>query len=231
GETEAAATARHALLELDGLRGADPAVIAQADGAARAWADGGGALTGDDLELALRLAASGGDSPLLEALHDRLVTSADRPTRVLLVHALAAVTGPVYVDRVLAIALTDALDPFERVELLGGLLDNPAAQSRAWDAIVRSPASLSSHLPPGAWPLLAARTGVLCTAPQRTEVEAAFAAHARDDENVALALADALESIDACIARRAHHAPGVATSLSPPAAPRSRGAPRVHQGQ
>lgn len=213
GETAAAAAARQSLIALAGLVAGEPALIAHGEAATRAWLDGKGSLRGDDLALALRLAAAGRDPVLFGRLRATLATTTDRSTRRMLIAALASATAPPLIEHALEAALTDPLDPFEVVDLLGELLDNPAAEDRVWAALVQSPAGLASRLPAAAWPLLAARTEHLCTPAQRAEVEASFGPRAGADQGVALALADALEAIDDCVARRAHHAAGAAAAL------------------
>ncbi len=214
GETAAAGEARRTLIALVGLTAADPALVARGEAAARAWLDGGTALAGDDLGLALALAAAGRDGALLDRLRAALAASRDRPTRLLLVGALAAATAPPLIEGALTAAFTDRLDPLEVVELLGDLLASPPAQDRAWSALIQSPASLAARLPAAAWPALVVGAEHLCTAGQRAELAAFFAPAAADDDDLALALAETLEAVDDCVARRAHHAAGVAAALA-----------------
>ncbi len=210
GETEVAASARRGLVGVAGLIAAEPAVIARGEAAVREWLDGGTALAGPELGLALQLAAAGRDQSLFARMVARMLT-ADRATRRLLVTALAAASEPATIERALGLAVSDRLAAAEAVELLGGLLARPAAHDLTWAALAAPASSLTGRLPPDAWPALAYRTAALCTAAQRDALAPAFA-----DRGVEPVLAHAAEQIDRCIADRARHAAALAAVLGGP---------------
>jgi alanyl aminopeptidase len=119
GEPAPVAAARRVLVAVIGVLGDDPATLAEGTTIVRGWLAGSPVTSGDDLALALRLAASGGDAALFAQLAARLARTTDAAKRRRLLTALAEARTPATFDVALAIASTLVGD--DRLTLVGGL--------------------------------------------------------------------------------------------------------------
>jgi alanyl aminopeptidase len=201
--------ARAALLALVALHAEEPALLADARRRADAWLDGKGGIEPDDLGLVLSVAARGGDAALFDRLERAARASTEQRERVALLGALGNVRDPDLSKRALRLVVDGPFDIMESGALIGGAFGQPALEAQAWAFFKDSYAAISAKVPPFARGYLAFVASNFCTEAQRKDAESFFTPHASSLANGTRMLAQSLESIDRCIARRARSAAAV----------------------
>ena len=206
-----AQTLRLEILSIAGSEGRDPAVRSAARAAAERWLAGDRAAIDPALfELALVLAAHGGDRAFFEAYRHRLDQPTSPQERDALLGGLASFDAPDLATEGLDLALTDAVRSSEIARLLFSAARDDAGRDRtlAW---VR-----------GHWPALSVkaspwtlggmpRLGGGCSR-ARLDATGAFFADKRSPL-VDNALARATDAVEACLRLRADQGAAVAAAM------------------
>ena len=166
----------------------------------------------------LQTAARFSDAPTFERLESALASTREPHERVLLYAAMSAVRDPVLRARALDLALRDpqsgGLQPAEALELLEKMLADDANRVPAfawvrdhWDAVL-------AKLPPESAARLIPPLANLCTRRERQDFAAFLQPRVDQLRGAPLRYAQALESIDTCIAAVAPAATGAAPARS-----------------
>jgi alanyl aminopeptidase len=191
-----------------GAGGTGPAAAPAADGNPTGTAPGPApalrtdGVPADLLELALAVAVAAGGGPAFERARELLFVTDDPAARDALLGALAAATEPARAEAARALALDPRVAPNETRAILRAQLRGRATREAALGWLERHLDALARRVPEfvlGRLPLLGAG---LCDADARERLNALFAPRAPRLPGGPRALAEALELIDLCIARR-----------------------------
>ena len=164
-------------------------------------------------------AARRSDPELLTALLATAEKATDVTQRSIAVAALGSVANPEMAKQSLQWVLTTNRPPNERTTVLILMGRNPQTASVLWEFVrenydrltERVPARLSA-LDAGA--IIIRTLGGLCTAEERQQVQTFFAGRAAALSGGPRALAQTLENIDLCVARRNAHQPAMTEYLT-----------------
>ncbi|HVO13373.1 MAG TPA: M1 family metallopeptidase [Vicinamibacteria bacterium] len=216
GETDDERLLRRSLLTAAAGLGRDRQLQAQAVELARRWLEDPAAADPDMIETALSIAAGSGDRALVERLRSEALRETDRQRREKLLQVLGSVRDPALASEVLALVLDPRIDARESIDLLWALSAGRETRRLAFDYVVANREAITARLPTGMLsptaylPLMVAG---LCTAQERREVTAFFAAPAVAAATSPRVLAQALERIDQCVAARDAQQASLATFL------------------
>jgi cytosol alanyl aminopeptidase len=225
GEDEETRLLRPALVSFVATRGEDPVLIAAARALTQRWLENPASVDPEMVDSALRIAGRFGNAELHSTLVTRLKASPDRAIRGKLLTALGAFQAPALVQANLALVEAAPIDARELNRLLFAGSTNPAmrtysqsANPATWEMLFRAVRehfeAFASRLPEGAAAHLFLVARQFCDAKRRQEVETAFGPRAATVSGGKRALAQVLEGIDLCIARRAVQAPTIAAYLA-----------------
>ena len=151
-------------------------------------------------------AARKGDKELFTALRAAAEELTDVSERAIATASLAAVVDPQIAREALEWVLTTNRPPNERMGVLVGIGAKPETAHVMWDFLTQHYSTLVERLPEvpsidrGA--LVIGMVGGLCTEASRQEVHAFFADRSKNLSGGPRALAQALETMDLCVARR-----------------------------
>ncbi len=151
----------------------------------------------------LASAARFADGTTFARLEAALDAERDRRDRDLLVAALAAVRDPALRSRVLARLLDERLDGREALALARQLLEDEANRGAAFEFVRANFDALVRRVPPDSAAQLITPLAELCTVQDRDAFAAFFGPRAADLRGGAKRYAEALESIELCVAARA----------------------------
>jgi alanyl aminopeptidase len=218
GEPEDARLLRAGIIRMAGTLGADPTLASEAVALANNWLTDSTAVEPDMVNVVLAVAARSGDSSFFDRLHEEAKRTTDRERRERLLGALAEFRAPQIVPKVLAIPLEPEIDPRESLWLAFALGSDPQTRDAAFDFVKAHYGELTERLPQGSafdaaafLPFVAAG---FCDERHRGEVEAFFSPKVQAAAGGPRNLAQALESIDLCIAQRRTQEPSVTAFLS-----------------
>ncbi len=221
GETEGQRLLRRSLAGAAGRLGHDAELQRQAVDLSRRWLDDPSAVDPDMVATVLALGAGSGDRALFDRLRAEVVKETDRERRERLLAALGSVRDPALAGEALALALDDRLDPRESIELVWQLAQARETRRAAFDFLKANYGALVARLPKGMlspaayFPMLGSG---LCTRDERREVEQFFAPRLAALEASPRVLAQSLERIDQCVARREAQQSGIDEFLDSAAA-------------
>ncbi len=184
--------------------GDDSKFFAEADALANKWLDDPSALEADSVDGILHAAASRGDRKLFDRMAALIKKEADPRRRDRLVAALAGFRDPALVKAGLSLYLDPALDPRVAIAILWSQRRSNVRVSweflkEHFDEIVaRTPAEMRSYL--------IGMAGELCDEKSRADVESFMKERAPKIVGAPRVLAQALEGISLCVAKRDAHA-------------------------
>lgn len=183
----------------------DPALREEYADAARAYVGmrsrrGARELTSDDFATALAIAMQEDGDPFLKALLRSLKTIDDPTFAQAAAYAIGQNNDPALVDEIGALALSGVLGTRENYTIIAGQMDQPETLDDAWSWLqINFPEFLK--VIPGQRPRSTPRLATsLCTPEGRDELENLFDVYGFLALGHERALAEALESIDLCIA-------------------------------
>jgi hypothetical protein len=162
----------------------------------------------------LSVAARGGGRNLFERLAGEARRSRDREEQAKLYWGLGNFSDPALASEALALLLDEDLDLRESVAVLWGLVTRSETQGAAW-AFVREHfdrLSARSRSDEAGW-LIGGTVSRFCTEERRRGAAAFFEPRVARIDGAGLALANALETVDACIAEDKRNAAAVAEFL------------------
>jgi alanyl aminopeptidase len=217
GEDEATRLLRPVMVSAVALLGEDETLLAEARTLARQWLDNRRAVSPELVQVVLQLAAVKGDASLHQRLRAELRKTRDPAERDSLLLALGSFRDPA-----LARASTDLLlsQDYPTLEVFGGLASGMMGYEPTrelfftyvkdhFDALLaRLPQEVGGYMP--------SLGGAFCDSAHRQDVEAFFKDRAPRYPGGPKILAQALESVDLCIAQRDSLQPGLARFLARP---------------
>jgi cytosol alanyl aminopeptidase len=218
GEPEDTALLRKELVRAVGTVGRDAALVDEAVALTQRWLDEPTAIEADMVESVLQVAASSGDMRLFQRLYDAARSTGDRERRERQLGALGAFRETETARRALAVTLDTQIDPRESLWIIFALSSDPDTRELAYEFVRSQYEHLTARLPRGsvfeAASFLPFTAEGFCDEPSRRNVEAFFTPRVRGSPGGPRNLAQALESIDLCIAQRHVQEPSVAAFLS-----------------
>jgi cytosol alanyl aminopeptidase len=194
--------------------GEDRQLIAGAQAMTQRWLKDAASVDPDMVTTALSVAGTFGEATLHATLVERLKTNPDRATRARLLTALSAFRDPALVKANLTLVETAPIDPRELTRLLYGATRWPATRDLAFQAVSEHFEQFTSRLPEQSAAELFFIGEGFCDTKHRAAVETAFAPRAAKALGGKRILAQVLESIDLCIAKRAVQVPSITTYLT-----------------
>jgi aminopeptidase N len=194
--------------------GEEAALRVEARRRALAWLDDRRTLDPDLTSRVLDVAALQGDRSLYERLLAEARRTSDRDEQRKLLLALGSFRDPALGAEALALLLRDDFDLRESLSILWAAADHRETQDVAWrfvqDNFDRLAARARSD--EAAW-LVGGIVSGFCDAERRREAAAFFEPRVARIDGASLALANALETVDACVAEEARNASAVAEFL------------------
>jgi alanyl aminopeptidase len=196
--------------------GRDPELALEAVGVVGRWLDDASTLDPELVPTALAAATGAGDRALFERLRDAAVRTTDRDQRERLLRGLGAVSEPGLVREALALTLDARLDPRDSIDVLWALGRQRETRRAAFDFLKANYDALAAGQAHGElspilyFPWLGAR---LCEADTHQEVQAFFEKRSAAITGAPRELAQVLESVDQCVARKRAQQAGLSAYL------------------
>jgi alanyl aminopeptidase len=198
--------------------GEQPDLAAAADQLARKWLNDHSAVDSDMIGALLKVAAQFGNNDLFDRLHEAALKEKDQHLRQLLIGALGAFRDPEIARRALALSLTQEFDARESFfSLMFGPLAYPETRELPFQFIQQNIEKLLALVPREVGEDFAAYLpsagGAFCDATHRGEVQTFFADRVKSYTGGPRNLAQVLEEIDLCIAKRKALTPDLSSFL------------------
>jgi len=215
GDDEDTRLLRRTVVSVAANLGRDPKLEREAVLRLGRWLEDGTGLAVDLVTAAVTAAVGSGDAAILERLTDAVVRTSDRERRERLLGGLVA-RDPAQAQRLLALTLDPRLDARDSVWLLFGLGSRRETARASFDFLKAHYDEIVARLPQGEFsplPYLPWVGAGLCEDETRSELEGFFSARARAVTGAPRVLAQVLESVDQCVARKRAHQPGVVAYL------------------
>ena len=213
GEPEDTKLLRPYVVALVAQRGEDADLQKQARALATRYLTDHGAVPAEMVEAALTSAAWRGDRAMFDAVHAAARKEKDRSERRQLLEAMASFHDPAIVDSRLALILTDEFDPREALILLGDPRREPTSLQQSYDFLKANYDAIAERIPKEYAPYLAAGAGAFCDEPHRLDVETFFKERMSKAPGGPRILAQTLEKIQLCTARKQAQQLGLAAFL------------------
>ena len=216
GESGDVQSLRSQLLGLVAITGKAPQLTAEAKDLALKWLDDHKTLNPRIVGLVLNVGFRDGDQALYDRIHAMAKKSSDRRERSLLIGAMSAFQDPEIVKQRMQLVLTDEFDPREAFGIF--LFSAPPEHRDMPFAFVKQNLDvLLKKLPREVGGDFAAELprvgGGFCTQRERDELESFFKPKVEQYTGGPRTLAQTLEGIDLCIARRKAMGPDLAEFL------------------
>jgi alanyl aminopeptidase len=214
GEADDTRLVRAQLVALVADDGEDAGLRAEARALAERWLTDRKAIEPELVGTVLSLAAQRGDRALWDRLHAAAKAEIDRRDRGRLLGALGSFQDAALVDAGFQLALTDEFDPREAMALIFGPAGDRRTRQRAYDFGKGHYDAIAARLPKAWGAGLVRLGGGFCDAGHRADVARFFQERTPSQEGGPRTLAQTLEGIDACVARRTAHEASVRAFLS-----------------
>ncbi|MFO0592226.1 MAG: M1 family aminopeptidase [Polyangiaceae bacterium] len=183
--------------------GDDPKLFAEADALALKWLDDPNAIEADSVDLVLTAAASRGDRKLFDRMLALFRKEQDSRRRERVIGALAAFRDPALLKEAMSLYLDPKLDPRSTI----GVLWAPQYNARAsWDFVKANFDAILARTPVETRPYLVMPAGQLCDEKSRADLESFMAERSAKIMGAPRLVAQQVEGISLCIARREAHA-------------------------
>lgn len=218
GEDDDDRLLRASLVKITGTLGEDRTLSAEAVKLANRWLEDASAVDPDMVDVVLAVAARSGDRALFDRLHKEAGSSTDRERRERVLRGLGNFRAPEIVPLVLAITLEPEIDPRESFYVVFAVGSDPSSRDLAYAFVRDHYDDLVARLPQGSvfdvGSLLPFVGSGFCDERHRAEVQSFFTPKVERAAGGPRNLAQALESIDLCIAQRKVQAPSVSAFLA-----------------
>ncbi len=213
GEPEDAQLLRPVVLSLVAIRGEDAALQKEARSLARRWLRDHRAVSGAMVDVVLRSAARHGDRALFEEFRAAAARATDRTERENLLEGLGAFQDPGLVRKRLSLFLTGEFDPREAQPLVMGGLGDAASREATFSFIKGHYDDIVSKMPKEYEAYLPYTGASFCDEAHLSDVEKFFGERTSRAPGAPRILAQVLEGIDLCIARKKAEQPGLEAFL------------------
>jgi len=217
GDSEEVRLLRRSVVRITVRLGRDPDLEREATTLVARWLESPSALDPDLVPTALAAASGAADDALFERLTNEARRTTDREQRERILRGLGAVRDPVRVRQVLGLTLDERLDPRETVWLLWELGSQRETCRTAFDFLRANYEALVARLPRGEMspvPYLPWVGAGLCAADTRNEIGGFFEKRSASVTGAARVLAQVLESVDQCVARKNAQQAGLVAYLA-----------------
>jgi alanyl aminopeptidase len=205
GETDDVQSLRSQLLGLVAGAGKDPQLTKEAKELALHWLDDRHSLNPRILGVVLQVAMRDGDQALFDRIHAAALQATDRRERSQLISAMGAFENPAIIQQRMRLVLTNEFDPREA---FGAFLFRAPEEHRdlPFEFVKANLDAILKKLPREVGEDFAADLpfvgGGFCTQKERDDLEAFFKPKVDQYTGGTRNLAQVLESVDLCIARR-----------------------------
>jgi len=213
GEPEDTKLLRPYIVALVAQRGEDTDLQKQARALAARYLTDHGAVPAEMVEPALTSAAWRGDQAWFDAVHAAARKEKDRSERRQLLEAMASFHDPAIVEQRLALLLTDEFDPREALALLGDPRREPTSLQKSYEFLKTNYDAIADRIPKEYARYLAAGAGAFCDEAHRLDVEKFFKERMAKAPGGPRILAQTLEQIQLCTARKQAQQAGLAAFL------------------
>jgi cytosol alanyl aminopeptidase len=213
GEDDGTRSLRPELIWVLANHAEDPDFIEHSRKLTFAWLDDHSAVEPDLLDNILDTAARHGDRALFDRLRSQAKKETDEPLQRTLLGALGAFRDPAIEKTALDIIVTDDFDPRLSLEIL---FHAPAIESRklTYDFVKRNWDALIARLPTDAGASLPYVAADFCDSEHRADVQTFFDGRSTKYTGGPRILAEVLERISLCLARKPANEASVAEFLS-----------------
>lgn len=191
--------------------GDDEKLYAEADALAKKWLDDPKAIEAESAEMIVRIAASRGDKKLFDRLVAAAKAEKDGRRQQTLMLALAGFTDPALVKASLELLLDGSFDPRASLALLWA--QRHTSRALVWDFLKARFDKVSELIPLDVRSFLFGIPDSFCDEPHRADVESFYKDKASKVTGAPRVLAQTLESISLCIAKRDAHKESLRTFL------------------
>ena len=209
GESESTQLLRVQLVPFVAEEGNEPELVAEARRLTLRWLDDHAAVGADMSGRVLQVAATHGDRDLFDRIHAAAKKEKDRRDIQRLLSALGSFRDPALAREALGLFLSKEFDAREAYGILFAASRDEDNKALVWDFVKTNYDAIVARMPreiTGFVPYLGAG---FCDAEHRAEVAAFFQERVAKLPGGTRALAQALETIDLCIASRSAQEPGV----------------------
>jgi alanyl aminopeptidase len=207
---------RPQLLRLAGRQGGDPKLVAEARALTEKWLKDRRAIAPDLVDVTLSIAAAHGDAQLHAKLLEAMKGEKERKVRQQLIGALSSFTDPALARSNLRLLLDPAMDMREVGWLLYGAAWEVRTREVAYTFVKEHYDALAARMPEERVSSLVWAGSSFCDPVRRQEVAAFFSERTGRAPGGARDLAQALESMDLCIALKQAQGASVESFLSTP---------------
>ncbi|MCE9673311.1 M1 family metallopeptidase [Myxococcus stipitatus] len=214
GESDDVRQSRPTLLWMAATVGADPELRAEARRLTARWLEDRASLAAEDVDAVLLAAAATGDAALHQKLREAVRSASTGSERELLFVALGGFRDATLARAGLELMLAPEVDAREALPLLFGLLSETSTRPAAFAFLREHFDALRERLPRDLSTWLLTTGGFFCDANHRQQVADFFGPRAHDFAGGERALAQTLERVDLCIARREALGPGLERFLA-----------------
>ena len=216
GESEETRLLRRSLVGIAARVGRDPELEKQAVARVGRWLGDPTALDPDLAATALAVAVGASDPALFELVKGEARRTTDRERRERLLRGLGAARDPQLVSQVLALTLDEQIEASESVYLLWALGSQRETRRVAFDFLKANYDALLARLPQGEMSPVLYLPWVgagLCAPDTRQEIGSFFEKRSASVTGASRVLAQILESVDQCVARKQAQQPALASYL------------------
>jgi alanyl aminopeptidase len=201
-ESEDTRLLRPILVSLVAKRGEDKQLQKEALPLALKWLEDHGAIEAEMVDAVLSTAARSGDRALFDRVHAAARKTQDRTERAHLLNAMGSFQDPELVQKRIQLLLTDEFDIREAGILMFGGLEEPALREKTYAFLKANYDTIAGKLPKEYEPYLAFVGGSFCDEAHRKDIEAFFGERTSKAPGGPRILAQVLEQVDLCIARK-----------------------------
>jgi alanyl aminopeptidase len=212
-ESEDTRLLRPVLVSLVAKRGEDKQLQKEALPLAVKWLEDHGAIEAEMVDAVLSAAARSGDRTLFDRMHAAARKTQDRTERAHLLNAMGSFQDPELVQKRIQLLLTDEFDIREAGSLMFGGLEEPALREKTYAFLKVNYDAIAGKLPKEYEPYLAFVGGSFCDEAHRKDIEAFFGERTSKAPGGPRILAQVLEQVDLCIARKKAQAGSVEVFL------------------
>jgi len=205
---------RQRLVPLVATYGEDPLLRSEGRRRALGWLEDRRSADPDLTWGLLGVAAFDGDRSVYDRLLAEARRTSDRQEQSKLLWALGSFRDPAISTQALGLILHDEFDVRESLGILWGAASHRETQDAAWAFVRESFDRLAARMrgDETSW-LISGVVSRFCDEDRRREAAAFFQARSASIDGAPLALANALETVDVCIAEERRNAAGIAELL------------------
>jgi alanyl aminopeptidase len=216
GDSEEVRLLRRSLLQVTAGEGRDPQLGREAVALVGRWLENPSVLDPELVVTAVGAASASGDRQLVDRLKQALVATSDRERRERLLDGLGGVREPALAAELLPLTLDDRVDPRESIFILFRLSQHRETRRTAFDFLKANYDALVARSPQGELSVVQYLPWVgagLCADDTHAEIEAFFGKRAASVAGAPRVLAQVLESVDQCVARKRTQQPALVAYL------------------